>query len=755
MFLAQRLIRCAQGVLAGLSLGFAPLLGQTSDTTLTIPRVQRAPGIEEFLARAGHPHGSGAADGPQPGAGVRVTDFRQREPGDGVPVSHGTTAYVSYDDANLYVVFVCEDEPAQVRARIARREEISGDDNVVVYLDTFRDREHAYFFLANPLGVQLDGIWTEGQDEDFSFDAVWHSDGRLTESGYVVRMTIPFRSLRFPSAPTQAWGIALGRIIRRNSEEAYWPHLTKRVKGFVPQFAGLQGLANISAGRNLQVNPYSVFARARVLDQDAPAFNTQGDERLGVDAKMVVRDALTFDATVNPDFSQVETDDPQVTVNERFEVFFPEKRPFFLENSGYFTTPVNLFFSRRVVDPGAGLRLTGKAGAWIVGAIAMYDRAPVEQAEAPDLAESRAAVGALRVQRELGEESTVGFLVTDRELERSLSFNRMFSVDSRLKLGSNWAFAGQLMRSETREVDPTSRLSGTGGFAELTREGRNFDYTGRYLDLAPDFTAKALGFVQRVGIRQMEHVVKHRWRPEGKALLNWGPEVSAIVVWDPDGRQLDREVYVELQAEFEGQTEIKLQRVEAFELFKDLGFRPYYTSASLTTEWFKWLTLEASYQWGAAVNHDPLEGEAPILGRAVEADVNMTFRLTPRLRLDQTAIHSRLNTPSGARVFTERLLRTKVNYQFNRFLSLRAIVDYESQIGNPSLADLGDERKFGADVLLTYLTSPGTALYVGYTDRYENLALVGSPPSVERRSRRPDLSVGRQFFVKLNYLWRF
>jgi hypothetical protein len=752
MLLAQRLIRCAQGVLAGLSLAFAPLVGQASDTTLTIPRVQRAPGIEEFLARDGHPHGSGTETGSGPGAGIRVTDFRQREPGDGVPVSHGTTAYVSYDDANLYVVFVCEDDPTGVRARIARREEIGDDDEVVIYLDTFRDREHAYFFLVNPLGVQLDGIWTEGQDEDFSFDAVWHSDGRLTENGYVVRMTIPFRSLRFPRAPAQTWGIALGRIIQRNNEEAYWPHLTKRVKGFVPQFASLQGLANISPSHNVQVNPYSVFARARVLDQDAAAFNTAGDERLGVDAKLVVRDALTLDATVHPDFSQVETDDPQVTVNERFEVFFPEKRPFFLENSGYFSTPVNLFFSRRVVDPGAGLRLTGKAGRWVVGAIAMNDRAPGERADEPVLlAGSRAAVGAARVQRELGEESTVGFLVTDRELERS--FNRMFSVDSRLKLGSNWAFASQLLRSETRELDAT-RLSGSGALAELTRDGRNFDYVGRYLQFGPDFTAP-LGFVKRVGIRQTEHEWKFRRRPKGKVVTNYGPKLSAVYVWDPDGQQLDRELAAEFQVELVRQTELKLVRTEAFELFEDLGFRPYNTAASLTTEWFKWLTLDATYKWGAAVNHDPVKGLDPFLGRAAEAEVNATLRPTSQLRVDQAAIHSRLNTNSGARVFTERLLRTKVNYQFNRFLSLRAIVDYESQIGNPSLADLGDERRWGADLLLTYLLNPGTALYVGYTDRYENLALLGGPPPTVERSRKADLSVARQLFVKLNYLWRF
>jgi len=198
----------------------------------TIPRVDRPPELEDFL------------QGPLPEAWT--TDFRQRDPGDGNPVSQRTAAYLAHDDRSLYVVFVCHDDPAKVRARIARREDTDGDDAVVVYLDTFRDRERAYMFMTNPLGVQLDGILTEGQDEDLSFDAVWQSEGRLTADGYVVRIVIPFRSLRFPRAPTQTWGIALGRIIRRNSEEAYWPHLTKRVKGFVPQFNVVQGLPNIS-----------------------------------------------------------------------------------------------------------------------------------------------------------------------------------------------------------------------------------------------------------------------------------------------------------------------------------------------------------------------------------------------------------------------------------------------------------------------------------------------------------------------------
>jgi hypothetical protein len=727
---------------------------QAQTPTITVPRLSRAPAIEYVVGQDGHATDSSlAAERAAAGIGIPVADFRQREPGDGTPVSQQTTAYLSYDDANLYVVFVCRDDPAKVRARIARREEIGADDQVVIYLDTFRDRERAYFFMANPLGVQMDGILTEGQDDDVSWDAVWQSDGRLTPDGYVVRMTIPFRSLRFPSAPAQTWGVALGRIIQRSNEESYWPFMTKRVKGLVPQFAALQGLEAISPGRNVQINPYSTLARARVFDDDAVAHLTESDQRAGLDAKMVLRDALALDATVNPDFSQVETDDPQVTVNQRFEVFFPEKRPFFIENSGYFQTPVNLFFSRRIVDPGGGVRLTGKAGRWSLGAIAINDREPGRVAAPDPLAGSRATVGAFRVQHELGDESTIGALVTDRELEGS--YARVASLDTRLKLGRTWAATAQLMRSDVREPGSARGAGGGGALLDIGRDGRYFDYSATFTALEPGFNARALGFVERTGIREMEHNWKVRFRPRGKAVLNYGPEVKIDYVWAPDGRQLDREFKAQFQVELVGQTELAVERTELFELFEDAPFRPYKTEASFTTEWLKWLGIEATYAWGGDVNHDPADGLDPFLGRAAEAELQLTVRPTPGLRVDQAAIESRLDTRAGARVFTERQFRTKINYQFSRFLSFRAIVDYKAEFGDTTLADIEDKRKWGADLLLTYLVNPGTAFYVGYTDRYENLAIAPGPPPSLFRSRSPDLSVGRQVFVKLSYLWRF
>ncbi|PYR25432.1 MAG: hypothetical protein DMF92_20560, partial [Acidobacteria bacterium] len=658
----------------------------------------------------------------------------------------------SYDAQTFYVMVVCKDNPAEVRARIARREEIDTDDFVAVYLDTFLDRTHAYMFAVNPLGVQRDAVLTEGQKEDLSFDTVWSSEGRLTADGYVVRIAIPFRSLRFKSDLMKTWRVAIGRVIQRNNEEAYWPYITKRIQGFVPQFTTVDGLAQISPGRNLQVNPYVVGAGARFLDAPARAFHNDNEARVGMDAKLVMRNAITVDATANPDFSQVESDDPQVTVNERFEVFFPEKRPFFTENSGYFQTPINLFFSRRVVDPGEGVRLSGKVSRWAFGGLAINDRAPVRLPAGDARAGREAGIGVFRVQREFGHESYLGVLTTDREFADS--FGRMFAIDGRWTFGPNWSVAGQLARSRTAKLDE-SPVGGSAAVAQLRRKGRNFDLEGNYLDLGPGFSAP-LGFVKRVGYRQADQQVKYRWRPARGPVLRYGPQLSTLFNWRPDGRLQDREVAAEFMVALRRNSELAIKRTEAFELFRNSPFLPYATAASATTEWWKWLAFSGTYTWGTAVNHDPAAGLDPFVGRATKAEVTVTLHPTSRLRVEQTYIRSTLDTrETSSRVFNDRLLRVKLNYQFNRELSLRAILDHASLVADPALAKLDHERKWTPDLLLTYLVHPGTALYVGYTDRHENLAVVPGPVPTLGRTAQADTSVARQLFIKVGYLWRF
>ena len=221
----------------------------TAAPAVSIPRVTTPPTLEDYLD--GTPRPDEAA----------ITTFVQREPGDGVPASQPTEAYVSYDDEHLYVVFVARDrDPGQIRASLTRREGFSNNDYVGVMLDTFRDRRRAYLFIVNPLGVQLDGVSTDGaMGDDYSFDTVWQSRGRLTPFGYVAWLAIPFKSLRFSTVPEQEWGIAFVRSIVRNNETSFWPYITRRVSGAVHQLAAATGLTNLSPGRNFQFIPYAAF----------------------------------------------------------------------------------------------------------------------------------------------------------------------------------------------------------------------------------------------------------------------------------------------------------------------------------------------------------------------------------------------------------------------------------------------------------------------------------------------------------------
>lgn len=747
------------GVLPGLRVA-----AQTPPPTLRIPRVSRPPKLADFL-------GGDARE-----AEATVTDFRQRDPGDGVPVSEPTTVHLSYDNKNLYVVFVCKDEPNQVRARMAKREDAFSDDLVGVLLDTFHDRRRAYYFLSNPLGIQADAILTEGQEDDYSFDTLWHSEGRLTPDGYIVWMAIPFKSLRFSGEPVQTWGIALSRTIVRKNENSWWPLITRRVQGVVQQLANLEGLEGVSPGRNLQFIPYGQFARARFLDTvdlSNPLFRTQNDFRGGLDAKFVARDALTFDMALNPDFSQVESDEPQVTINQRFEVFFPEKRPFFIENAGFFQTPVTLFFSRRIADPQFGGRMTGKVGRWALGVLAIDDRGPGLGRLASDpLSGDRAGISVVRVEREFGQQSKIGLFVSSRDF--AASSNRVFSLDTRLKLSPNWALTAQAIRSYTHNLSGTSR-AGPAYWTELVFSGRHFAYAGRYNDISPNFHTD-LGFVPRVDIRQTDHAAAYFWRPVHGVVTAFGPSTSALVNWNRQGQVQDWSAVVGFQVFLTGQTALQFSRGEAFELFQNLGFRKHSASIQFSTEWLKWLTFSAAYAQGTREDFFPPSPLLPFLARSRSARLGFTLRPRPRFRFDQTYFYTRLGAregstptgfPSGANIFNNHILRSKLNYQFTRELSVRAIFDYNATLANPNLVDLQTTlgsfpggpliptKRFTADFLLTYLLNPGTALYIGYTDRYDNRVLEpGMPPSLQF-IRSPSTSTGRQLFIKVSYLFRF
>src|SRR5713226_6652939 len=672
-----------------------------------IPRVHRAPKLEDFLEN-------------QPReVELTVTDFRQNSPGDGTPATEPTTAYLSYDDKNLYVVFVCQDESGAVRAHLSRREGSDQDDGAGVLLDTFRDFHRAYYFFSNPLGVQTDAIYTEGQGYDFSFDTLWGNAGRVTKSGYVVFFSIPFKSLRFSHGPDQTWGVALYRTILRKSEYDYWPYLTQRVEGLTQQFAPVGGIENVSPGRNVQLIPYGLLASDHFLNQPnppspatPPAFLDKFEHRAGLDAKFVVKDSLSFDVTLNPDFSQVESDDPQVTVNQRFAVFFPEKRPFFIENAGFFATPINLFFSRQIADPQFGGRMTGKLGKWTLGALVIDDRQPGLGVTSGPY-NTRAADGVVRVTREFGNQSYIGGFFSSRDFVDTS--NRVASIDARLKLSKNWvvdvqgvhswtrqnAQAGQNCLSFQQNAQGFGSQQGNALWVDASYSGRHFTFSSIYNDFSPNFCTE-LGFVNRIDIRQNNAFGGYFWRPADSKIVDFGPTASETVDWNHSGVLQDWQAALGFQADLTKQTTLSISRGEAYELFDGIGFRRHSTSLLATTQPYKWIAFNIRYTQGIQVNFFPAPGLLPLLANATRVNFGLTLRPSARFRFDETLIYYRLGTRAGAvappfspgrNVFNNYLNRSRLNYQFTKELSLRLILDYNATIANTQLFDV--QRSLG------------------------------------------------------------
>ena len=714
------------------------------ETTVRIPWVPIGPRVEDFISPNARP------------TAARVSSFRQREPGDGSPVSEETAAYLSYDNESLYAVFVCRDEPSEVRSHLVRREAIGDDDQVALYLDTFHDGRHAYVFASNPIGVQQDGVISEGDDPNYTADMVWQSQGRVTVDGFIVVIAIPFKSLRFSAESVQSWRIAVSRTIARRSESAFWPYITRRVNGFVRQMAPLDGLELISPGRNVQLTPYGTFARAQSFDPGTLGNVLSESRRGGLDAKVVVKNAVTIDSAVNPDFSEVESDDPLVAVNQRFELFLPEKRPFFMENAALFETPINIFFSRRIADPELGVRLTARSTGWAIGGLVANDRA-VGPEESGGFLGHGAAIVVARVQRHLGERSNVGLLATERD--DGHSSNRVLSADGRLQMSPAWSFSGQAVHSEDRDQGG-NRQTGLALAAAVSRNGPHFTYVGSYRDVGSAFRVP-LGFVPRLDLRTTEQYAGYLWRVGDTQAWSFGPAASAVADWDHTGQLQDRWTTADFAVSLAGHLDARASRAEGYELFATTPFRRNTTNVSFSSSALQWLSVWSLYSRGTAINYTPVPGVIPFLASKQGAYASLTLRPFARLHVEQIVLHEQLETipgtvtPRKETVFNTNIVRWKTNLQITRTLALRGIVDYNQLDSEPSLFSQPASSQLMGDVLVTYLLHPGTAVYVGFNNRYENLIVDPRSQTLIDHAGVPTFPVGQQIFVKVSYLFRF
>jgi Domain of unknown function (DUF5916) len=749
-------------------------------SSLAVPRLAIAPKLADFEGMAPATELARKM--------LAIEKFVQREPKDGIACSQHTEAYLGYTDKNFYALFLAFDtEPRLMRARMLRRELIDDDDQVGFFLDTFHDHRHAYMFFANPYGIQQDGLYTENAGWDTSFDTVWRTQAKVTRQGYMVLFEIPFKSLRFDPSDTHTWGILLSRVIPRNSERSYYPENSSRSQGWLVHEGDISGLQEISPGRNLQFIPYTSLRAFRTLDgrdPNAPNDRFTGkhlEPKAGLDSKVVIKDSLVLDATINPDFGQIESDDPQVTVNQRFEVFFPEKRPFFQENSNYFQTPINLVFTRRIIDPLYGVRLTGKLGPWAVGSLVANDRAPGKSVlESDPLHANDAYFGILRVNREIGKNNSIGFIYTDRELHTSpntsctatpcqVGFNRVGGFDVQFKLNQNWQMNAQAVTSETK-LNDGSHQSGPAYQAFLERSSRKLEFNSLYQDNSAGFETNT-GFFRRPDIRRFSNFANYRFRPEGKRLVAHGPNVFTINLWDHNGTRLQNFANLNYEFDFQrntffgffGNLERERLRPSDFSALTQNQDYPHYVYGPFFgSQFFKWLGFNGEVDIGTATNFVPRSGP-PTLANFTAVSLHATIRPVKGLTIDNTYFLTRLLDPqTDLNIFNNHIIRSKWNYQFTKEFSLRLIGQYVSTLANnaltgpAALTSLQNSKQFNGDVLFTYMVHPGTAIYVGYNSDLQNLdpSLLQTADGLLRR-RSSFINDGRQIFIKMSYLFRY
>jgi hypothetical protein len=448
-----------------------------------------------------------------------LTGFTQYRPAEGVPASERTEVRIFYTPRDLYVgIRAHARDPSRIRSTLAERDRITADDHVRVFLDTFLDRRRAYAFYVNPLGIQQDGTYSEAGRGGVSFspDFIFESRGRQTEEGYEVELRIPLKSLKFPSGDAQRWGIQVVRVIAATGAEESWAPRGRNEPAEMARAGTLEGISGLRPGTLLELNP-TLTARREGTHGDAGFRRGAVEPDVGLNLKYGLTSELTLDATVNPDFSQVEADADQITVNERFDLSLEEKRPFFLEGADLLSTPETLVYTRSIVSPVAGARLTGKVGALnlaYLGAVDDHPRAvPARFAPAAE----RAGVQVLRVRYDLDAGgSTLGALGTAREAGDA--FNRVAAADLRLRSGVH-TLGAQLGGSWTRRwvpdpagadsAGPPGERVAVGTVEEaghlahlfLDRTARRWGYILTLRDVPEDFRTET-GFVRRRGITE-------------------------------------------------------------------------------------------------------------------------------------------------------------------------------------------------------------------------------------------------------------
>jgi Domain of unknown function (DUF5916)/Carbohydrate family 9 binding domain-like len=691
------------------------------------------------------------------------------QPGDNIAPPVKTECLVTYDLNNLYVAFRCFDpDPKKIRAHLMDRDDSDTlilDDHVSFMVDAFNDERRAFQFRVNPMSVQADANFSELEGyEDFSWDAIWSAKAKITDWGWAVEVAIPLAQLRFRKTDgPQTWGFEAERSWPRDTRHRIISHVRSRnVNCIMCQFNKLTGFEGITPGRNIEIDPTFTAVRTDSMDPagfpDAPLDRGKIDAEPGVTAKWGVTPNLILNATANPDFSQVEADVAQLEINRRFALFYPEKRPFFLEGADFFLTPLQAVFTRTVADPIWGTKLTGKTGRTAVGFFAAEDAVtnlvfPSNQGSWSDSSDQNSTGGVFRLRQDVGKMSTLGVLYTGKV--GADYYNHVAGADGFFRLDQKNSIVFQFLHSETDYPTAIAEANGQrddrfGGNAFMLNYqhfSRRWIVDAVYEDKSPGFRAD-YGFVPRVDTRSAEvMVLRQIWgKPKGWFnLIRLG--VAATAGWDYEGTMTDRGLT--LGTMYQGNLETTVNVHANF-------YRTFYNGQFFDTP-FGDLMFRIRPFSGSEIGLNAQAGRTVDYANARLADMlamgpNLSLSLFRHLNFVPAYIYERLSR-EGNTIYTAHLAQAKLVWNFNVRSFVRAIVQYQELRQNPAeyLFPV-DSRSQGlfTQFLFSYKLNPRTVLFLGYSDN----AAGGNFDSWLGPGRVALTRTDRTFFMKIGYAWQ-
>jgi hypothetical protein len=681
---------------------------------LKIPRLTAAPKID------------GVIDPLYESQALKIENFVQLSPKENGAPSERTIAYLGFDAKNLYIAFRCMDsQPKKVRSSITNRDNIFDDDWVVIFLDTFNEKRRAFTFFLNPVGIQMDAIRTEGggnDNIDASWDTVFASDGRIDGQGYAVEAAIPFKSFRFPDSDAKVWNIVLARNLPRTGEIIIWPAMSRKIPGMLMQGGQVLIQGKVEKGRNLEIMPVltSLKREGQKLDLEP-----------GVNVKYGINSDMTLDFTANPDFSHIEADAPQIDVNLRYALQYPEKRPFFMEGMEIFKYPeIEMVYTRRIIDPAWGAKISGKTGRLAYGILSAYDLHPSESLWDVHDGGGKSNQGALfnivRMKADVFKDSYIGFSLADKEIDGS--WNRVAGFDGQLRFSNKWFFSFQAMASKTRDDGRTTAFA-PALYADFYYFSKYWGAGAFWMSFHPDFEASS-GFVNRVDYRSAAAYAFFTIYADKPFLnrIDLNFQVGQRDAYFSNTVQ-DRWLRTRLSFRFTEFNTLETLLYTGMERYADVEFKKTYLDLESQFSFIRWMPFSLFFKTGKSINYDP---EDAFLGYANEYGVSLNFKPSRRLQLaTDFSKETFWRKWGGERLWDYNVVRVRSTYQVSKPLALRVIVDYNHFY----------KQIFGS-FLVSYVAGPGTLFYLGYDSNYDQTGF--------RHYDRRNYSV----FIKFSYWLR-